>query len=152
MDVSEIIKKFESQDSHQILDAVWFILDSTDKALLSSLSTYIPHIKKEVNKVNLGGMFYPNKNHFDLAIAYIKHTQGGGCHCFIYENKPLLNPKAQAKKNFISIIQSTTNVELYESYFDVKCNFCGKHFYVTETEGGHIPWYKWQASNHENYK
>ena len=143
MDIDQTIQKLESRDKHQILDAVWSIIDCTNRAVMLELLPNLPRFEREVKSVDLGGMFYQNSKHFDLAMQYIKHACDGGCHCFIYQHTSIFNPTSQEKKGHISILSTSNNVELYEMYFDIECAYCNKRFNVTEVHGGHVPWYGW---------
>ncbi len=145
MDLEKISQKITSCDRHEILGAVWDILGCTDQSIITKLAPHVDEFKKAVNKVDLGGMFYSNANHFNLAMSYIMHMAKGGCRCFIYKNAPLLGPVAEAKRNHIRILSSSSNNERYEVCYEVECQYCGGSFFVTETHGGHVPWFQWQS-------
>ncbi|GAA3915983.1 hypothetical protein [Litoribacillus peritrichatus] len=146
MEIDQIIQKFESRDKHQILDAVWLLLDCTDRDFMFELLPHLPQFHKKVKAVDLGGVFYQNSKHFDLAMAYVKHVCDGGCHCFIYKSTSLFNPIPQEKKGHLTILSTSDNIELYQVNFEVECSYCNKRFGVTEVHGGHVPWYQWCAA------
>ncbi|MCP4273161.1 MAG: hypothetical protein GY781_14595 [Gammaproteobacteria bacterium] len=143
MEVSKIIQDIESDDPHTILDGVWSILECTDVEYLKELKPFVKQWRGRVRKINLGGAFYRNSNHFDLAMSYIENMCNGGCHCSIYGSTSLFSPENHAKRKYVSIDDVTSDVEKYETIFEVHCLFCGKKFTVTEFIGGHIPWYQW---------
>lgn len=147
MNLDELIDKFKSKEPHTILDAVWWVIGCTDKEFLSRLKPFIPEIKKEVKSVDLGGMIYRNSDNFDLAMDYIKDFCSGICHCNIYIKTQKFSPQNEARKNFVVILSSKTEKELYEEHFDVECSLCHKHFKVREVHGWHVPWYDWTYDN-----
>ncbi len=143
MEVSTIIENLESQDPVTILDAVWAILEITDVENLKQLKPFVKKWRGEIGKINLGGAFYRNSNHFDLAMSYIETMCSGGCHCSVYGTTSLFSPENHDQRKFISIDIVTADVEKYETHYQVHCLFCGKNFKVTEFIGGHTPWYQW---------
>lgn len=146
MELQEIIDKFNSKDSHSILDAVWWILSCTDREFLSELIPYIKEFRKEVKKVALGGMLYSNEKNFEMAMSYIKDFCSGQCHCELYLKTIQFGPEPEARKNLVTILHSKVEKELYEEHFDVECVLCKKHFKVREVHGWHVPWYEWKVS------
>jgi hypothetical protein len=146
MEISKIIQNFESHDVHEILDGVWAVLDCTDVGSLRNLLPFVKKWRVRIRKINLGGAFYRNSNHFDMAMTYIEEMCNGGCHCSVYKSTSLFSPEYHEKRHFVKVVHTAVDIEKYETYFDVECKFCGKKFKVTEFIGGHIPWYQWHVA------
>jgi hypothetical protein len=145
MDVKDIVKNFESNDVHQIMDGVWAVVDCTDLSILNALQPFIKQWRSRIRKIDLGGAFYRNSNHFDMAMSYIEDLCNGGCHCCIYRTESLFSPEVHERKQFVLISNTQVDVGKYETIFDVECSFCAKKFKVTEITGWHVPWYEWRA-------
>jgi hypothetical protein len=144
MQIDEILENFKSKDRSRILDAVWWVLGSADRELLSQLIPYIPELRKEIKKLDLGGMIYSNNKNFEMAMTYLQDFCSGKCRCNLYGVTHQFSPKMEANKNHVTILSSTLMKELYEEHFDVECSLCKKHFKVREVHGWHVPWYEWK--------
>lgn len=145
MQLNKILQNLKSKDPSKILDAVWWILGSADREVLSELMPYLPELRKEIQKINLGGMIYSNNKNFELAVSYIQDFCSGKCRCSLYARTQQFSPQMEANKNHIVILSSTLKKELYEEHFNVECSLCKKHFNVREVHGWHVPWYEWIA-------
>ncbi len=145
MHAIDIIERMESQEPKVILDGVWAILRCVDKDTMLQLVPHVPKWKKNIKKINLGGIFFQNSNHFDLAMAYITEICNSGCHCFVYQSDSMFSPENHKEQEFVSISHTSVDKEKYATHFDVQCNFCNKQFKVTEVMGWHLPWYKWES-------
>ncbi len=143
MQAKDLLKKLESQDKHQIMDAVWGILDCTNKSILTELLPHVSSLKKQVKKVDMGGMVYKNSDHFLTAMNYIKTLCDGGCYCSLFQSTSLFGPESQEDHGHVRIVSRISNVELFEVNFEVECLYCQRRYSVREVHGWHVPWYEW---------
>lgn len=58
MDVSEIVNKFRSRDSHKIWEATWEILRCNDRDQLLELKNHIPFLSEMLSEVKMGEDHY----------------------------------------------------------------------------------------------
>lgn len=144
MGISEIIKKFESKDSHLIWEATWQILRCNDVEQLGQLKNHINGFKKILSQVDMGGGLRRNADDTMLAFSYIEQVCQGVCRCYLYSKHVYLDPRMDAKLELVTINSSQVMRELCEQHFDVSCNFCHQAFKVREIIGGHVPWYEWK--------
>jgi hypothetical protein len=140
----EIVKKFESEDSHQIWQATWDIISCNNLDELKSLEPHLPNFRKILSRVEMGGAFRSNAHSAEVAFRYIENTCNEICRCKLYTEEEFLNPRNEERDTFILIENSEVFPNLYEEHFEVVCNGCGKKFKVREIIGGHVPWWNWK--------
>lgn len=144
MNSSEIIKKFESRDSHAIWQATWEILRCSDKNELSKLIPYLENFKRIINSIDSGGAIYSNKESAIMAFSHIEHSITNICYCSLFMRSSKFCPRNEAELSHISIKSSEIRKDLYEEHFKVLCNYCGNKYFVREVHGWHVPWYEWK--------
>ena len=102
---------------------------------------------------DMGGMIYPARKHFDVAMERLRlfsdRLENGAsqenCYCRVFGQLDITGPEFVAKSGRVEVIETIVHREQRASDYRCKCSDCGARFNVREETGWHLPTYEWRA-------
>lgn len=147
----EALEDLLSQDPARIMDGVWQVLKTHDRAELTELTKARGRIRKSTGSVALAGALISNELHLETAMnrldLFASELADGpsrsNCYCRLLTRMPVTSPITMEVQKRIRIVKSTTLHEQMACIYRCACLACDARFRVREENGWHVPTYAW---------
>jgi hypothetical protein len=141
----QIIEDITSRDTHKVwLSSCEIIKSGQNHSIITPLVEYLPEIKEKTKGLDMGGLVASNQRFVDFAIRTIEfHRDSKECPCILYKEHETFNPKEEAEKGNIKIIETIMIDENYPDYYLAECLRCGRKIKISEREY-HYTWWQWE--------
>ena len=142
---SETLKKqLLSCDEYVVRNAVFAVHNlvlkppAQRREFLDSAYQSLPLIKKNLQSIDMGGMFANNNRFSNRAIKIIEGNNTDNCYCRLIIDEFGANAEGLAKKGFI-LITPNKKIDDYNIEGVIECPVCHKRYRITEEyTGWHI--------------
>jgi hypothetical protein len=138
--VTDTLGDLLSHDPHRIWQASWEIIATRDTALLESLRTALPAIRRATADIELGGMIQPNRAALSHALGKVKNYHAWRCWCDDYPRLLQYDPGREEERGHATILSRARSA--WPATYSCECTVCGRRFAVEEGEY-HSLWWRW---------
>ena len=143
-DAASLLQDITSGNAQRIWSSACAINQLRDAKALDPLAAALPEIREKTRGVALGGAFFPNEVHLNVALHRLDyHRRRAGCLCRLYPEHLFYEPAKEAANGHVSIEGVTYIDGKWVEAYACTCRTCGTRFRVEEGES-HYLWWSWK--------
>ena len=139
----ELLADLLSRDPARVWASACAVIQSPDPAALSELAPHLPQIERRTVDLELGGAFFPNREHVQQAVRVLRAHRDGRCHCSVYPAYLFYDPEKEAGAGRIRILSHTPPD--WNMTYRCRCAGCGNEYDVEQGES-HYSWWQWRPA------
>jgi hypothetical protein len=140
---SPLTQDLISGDVRRVLSAVWQILRTHDRAVLTPLAPALAMIERATADLDLGGALIANSSHLARALDRVRLASAGTCLCTTYPMGQLSDPAKEAELGHVRIESEVPNDRQWVPDRICVCAECGRRYQVEEGDY-HYRWWQWR--------
>ncbi|WP_161881621.1 hypothetical protein [Deinococcus alpinitundrae] len=138
----ELLADLLSRDPVQVWASACAVIQLDDLALIE-LVRHLPEIERGTADLDLGGAFFPNREHLQQALRVLRARRDGRCSCSVYPGYLFYDPEKEAQAKRIRILSHTPPD--WTMTYRCRCAVCGSDYDVEQGES-HYTWWQWRPA------